>query len=170
MDKEQLDKLDLQIRESIFNPDDYPCAKKSSEFIGYIFKTNFDKSDEWISEQDYLSVIQKVIRNSGDNELLVLEDFERKYKSSGEVVRLSDSFGESWSEFKYFADSTDIISFFSIGNSQDWLIWANRDYWCILFKKSAISFLELGITHESNVKAFKEADDKFVSFVDDLFS
>ena len=170
MDKEQLDKLDSIIRENFLNPDDYPRAKKNSALIGSVFKSDFEDSGKWISQEGYINVIQKILKNSEDTELIVIEDFERKYKSSGKTVRLNEIVKESWADFNTFAEQTEIISFFAIGKSQDWVIWANRDYWCIKKKKTVYNSLELGITQESILTAFSEADEEFIAFIENLYS
>ncbi|PKI00070.1 hypothetical protein [Glaciecola sp. 33A] len=170
MNKEQLDNLNIMIRENFLNPDDYPNAKKNKALIGSVYKNDFEESGKWFSQKDYINVIQKIAKFSKDEEFLVIEDFERTYKSSGKVVRLSETVAESWIQFSAFTERTDILSFFAIGRSQNWVIWANRDYWCILVKKSIDKILKLDNKQELNIASFSEADEEFISFIKNLYS
>ena len=170
MNKEQLDNLDLIIRTTLFNPEDYPNAKKNNQLVGAVFKCDFEGSGNWISEYEYLHILQKIFTFSGDNEITAIEDFERKYKSSGNVVRLFNIFDESWLEFRDFTEKTEMISFFAIGKSKSWLIWANRDFWCVVFDKSLINRFGWRGVIESNIVAFSDADEEFISFLDNLHS
>lgn len=170
MNKEQLDRLNLIIRENFINPDDYPNVKKNKELIGHVYKNDYDDSGNWFSENHYLNVIQRIAKKTKDTEIIIIEDFEREYKSSGEVVRLNNAIKESWKDFNDFTVKTDMISFFALGKSQDWVIWANRDYWCILVKKSIYNSINLEFELESNIGVFNEADEEFVSFLKNLHS
>lgn len=168
MNKGQLNNLDLIIRENFINPDEYPNVKKNNSLIGVIYKSYFNDSEKWISQDDYINLIQRVIKTSGDTELIIFEDFERKYKSSGKVVRLNEKISESWSNFDYFLKKTEMISFFVIGKSQDWVIWVNRDYWCIMLQKSVVKILGINISYDSNMASFRDVDEEFITFVKNL--
>lgn len=170
MNNKQLDRINLLIREKFINPDDYPNLKKSNELVGNVYKNDYEKSGNWFSENDYLNVIQKIAKKSGDTEIFVIDEFERKYKFSGEVVRLSDIINESWADFNNFTERTDMISFFALGKSQDWVIWANRDYWCILVKRSVYNSINLNFSLGLNSSEFYEADEQFIAFLNNLHS
>jgi lipid II:glycine glycyltransferase (peptidoglycan interpeptide bridge formation enzyme) len=81
----------------------------------------------WLSEYQLNLVFSKL--SEYQNNDIVFECFERIYKNSGLTKSLTEQINLNWADFDAFQSSTEILYFYMIPKSLNWVLYANRDFW-----------------------------------------
>lgn len=164
----EINTLIKSINEALIQPSNYPLVRKEGNTLGFIKR----KQDEsWMSKEVFEEIFSKLSRCSESQELIIAEDFERVYKSSGKTVRLNDVVLSNWLSFSHFCSNNEMISFYVFDRSLTWCGWFNDGYWCLVFESSfrdAIKASNLNI--DLAYQSFPEADVNFKSFIANLYS
>ena len=79
----------------------------------------------WITEDEFNQCFGQFI----GQQVFAFETFVRIYKSTNIQKRLEDSFVLSWSNFKKFQETTDILFVYVVSKQLNWVFYANRDKW-----------------------------------------
>jgi len=79
----------------------------------------------WITEDEFNQCLGQFI----GQQVFAFETFVRIYKSTNIQKRLEDSFVLSWSNFKKFQETTDILFVYVVSKQLNWVFYANRDKW-----------------------------------------
>ncbi|AUI84797.1 hypothetical protein ACD631_20855 (plasmid) [Alteromonas macleodii] len=168
MTLDKINKLIESINDELIQPANFPVVRRERSTVGFINR----KGDEnWMSESVFEETLLKLSKCSESDELIVAEDFERVYKSSGKTVRLNEKIRATWQDYLHFCSSNEMISFYVFDHSLRWCGWFNDEYWCLVFENSvreAIkeSYLDVELAYQ----AFPEADSQFKSFIENLYS
>lgn len=83
----------------------------------------------WLSEDQFNQVFSKLSDLQANDTVFVFESFERVYKDSGLSKRLQVQLDLNWVNFDTFQSSTDILYFYMVPKSLNWVLYANRDFW-----------------------------------------
>ena len=87
------------------------------------------ESNNWFSEEQFNQVFSKISELQYPDTVFVFESFERTYKTSGLTKRLTEEFDMNWANFDAFQWSTEILFFYMVPKSLNWVLYANRDFW-----------------------------------------
>ena len=91
---------------------------------------NFNSELEpWLSEELFNQVFSKLSESQNNDTVFVFESFERIYKDSGLTKRLTEQLDLNWVNFNAFQSSTEILYFYMVPKSLNWVLFANRDFW-----------------------------------------
>ncbi|QQX79212.1 hypothetical protein JK628_16860 [Shewanella sp. KX20019] len=85
--------------------------------------------DNWLTKEDFEQLFSPLPEFKSNETVFAFEKFERIYKSTGEIRRLSGSFHLNWKDFSDFQDTTDILCFYLVSPKLSWVLYANRDVW-----------------------------------------
>jgi len=94
-----------------------------------ITKNSNSELESWLSEEQFNLIFSNTFEFKNDETVFVFESFERTYKQSGLTKRLTDQLNLKWSKFDKFQSSTEIIYFYMVPKSLNWVLYANRDFW-----------------------------------------
>jgi hypothetical protein len=83
----------------------------------------------WISEDQFNQVFSNLLEYQNNDTVFVFESFERIYKDSGLTKRLTEQLDLNWANFNAFQSSTEILYFYMVPKSLNWVLYANRDFW-----------------------------------------
>jgi hypothetical protein len=83
----------------------------------------------WLSEEQFNQVFSNIAEHLSNETVFVFESFERVYKDSGFTRRLTEQVNLNWENFNTFQSTTDILYFFMVPKSLNWVLYANRDFW-----------------------------------------
>lgn len=95
----------------------------SSEWA--VVDSNISVDHGWITEDEFNQCLGQFI----GQQVFAFETFVRIYKSTNIQKRLEDSFVLSWSNFKKFQETTDILFVYVVSKQLNWVFYANRDKW-----------------------------------------
>ncbi|WP_064668135.1 hypothetical protein [Pseudoalteromonas prydzensis] len=94
-----------------------------------IIKNSNSEVHNWLSKEQFNLIFSSVSESKYGETVFVFETLERKYKHSGLTKRLSVQLNLKWSKFDKFQSSTEIIYFYMVPKSLNWVLYANRDFW-----------------------------------------
>lgn len=167
MNLAQMNKYAGRLYSELFNPDNFPNVISEGGVNGLICKR---KGEYWLTYDDFLKTIFRVIPADGDNELIVMEDFERVFKSTGEKIRLHKILPFDWGLLSDFLESNDMISFLFFDRSCSWCAWFNENYWCLFCKGEQYELIDDEYKNLQSAKdAFPESDREFSDFIENLY-
>jgi hypothetical protein len=83
----------------------------------------------WISEYLFNLVFSNLLEYQNNDTVFVFESFERIYKDSGLTKRLTEQLDLNWANFNTFQSSTEILYFYMVPKSLNWVLYANRNFW-----------------------------------------
>ncbi len=83
----------------------------------------------WLSKEQFNQIFSDTHEYQSNDTVFVFESFERIYKGSGLTKRLNESIALSWANFDAFQTTTDILYFYMVPKSLNWVLYANRDFW-----------------------------------------
>ncbi|MDU0353605.1 hypothetical protein RS130_06395 [Paraglaciecola aquimarina] len=167
MTLDKINELVESINNALIQPSNFPEVRIGANTLGFIKRK---EGDHWMSQDVFEKTIQKLANYSEVNELIVAEDFERVYKSSGKTVRLNDIVSRNWRDFSQFSEKNEMISFYVFDNSLSWCGWFNDSYWCLVYESSIRDTIEASFLNvDKAFQAFPEADQQFKSFINNLY-
>ncbi|MEL4389603.1 hypothetical protein [Shewanella xiamenensis] len=102
---------------------DLDLLPTSSEWA--VVDSNISVDHGWITEDEFNQCLGQFI----GQQVFAFETFVRIYKSTNIQKRLEDSFVLSWSNFKKFQETTDILFVYVVSKQLNWVFYANRDKW-----------------------------------------
>lgn len=105
------------------NEQDLDLLPTSSEWA--VVDSNISVDHGWITEDEFNQCLGQFI----GQQVFAFETFARIYKSTNIQKRLEDSFVLSWSNFKKFQETTDILFVYVVSKQINWVFYANRDKW-----------------------------------------
>jgi len=94
-----------------------------------ITKNSNSELKPWISEDQFNQVFSNLLEYQNNDTVFVFESFERIYKDSGLTKRLTEQLDLNWANFNAFQSSTEILYFYMVPKSLNWVLYANRDFW-----------------------------------------
>ncbi|MBH0058917.1 hypothetical protein I6F65_18400 [Pseudoalteromonas sp. SWXJZ94C] len=94
-----------------------------------IIKNANSELKPWLTEEKFNLIFRATSEFKNDETVFVFESFERTYKQSGLAKRLTEQLNLKWSKFDKFQSSTEIIYFYMVPKSLNWVLYANRDFW-----------------------------------------
>jgi len=94
-----------------------------------ITKNSNSELEPWLSEEQFNQVFSKLSEFQNNDTVFVFESFERIYKDSGLTKRLTEQLDLNWVNFNAFQSSTEILYFYMVPKSLNWVLFANRDFW-----------------------------------------
>lgn len=94
-----------------------------------ITKNSNSELKPWISEDQFNQVFSNLLEYQNKDTVFVFESFERIYKDSGLTKRLTEQLDLNWANFNAFQSSTEILYFYMVPKSLNWVLYANRDFW-----------------------------------------
>ena len=94
-----------------------------------ITKNSNSELKPWISEDQFNQVFSNLLEYQNNDTVFVFESFERIYKDSGLTKRLTKQLDLNWANFNAFQSSTEILYFYMVPKSLNWVLYANRDFW-----------------------------------------
>ena len=94
-----------------------------------ITKNSNSELKSWLSEDQFNQIFSKTSEYLGNDTVFVFETFERIYKDSGLTKRLTEQLDLNWVNFDDFQSSTEILYFYMVPKSLNWVLYANRDFW-----------------------------------------
>ncbi|GHB58845.1 hypothetical protein GCM10008107_04900 [Psychrosphaera saromensis] len=164
---DKINELVESINDALIQPSNFPSVRREGNTVGFIKR----KEDEhWMSQDVFEKTILKLSRCSESHDLIVAEDFERVYKSSGKTVRLNDIVCSNWQDVSHFFANNEMISFYVFDYSLSWCSWFNDSYWCLVFDNSNRDAIEASYLNvELAFQAFPQADSQFKSFINSLY-
>ena len=167
MTLDQINKLIKSINDTLIHPSNFPLIRKGNNVAAFI---KSKENENWMLKDVFEETIFNLAESSKCHELIVAEDFERYYKSSGKTVRLNDVVLNHWQDFSCFCAKSEMISFYVFDHSLSWCAWFNDSYWCLVFDNSfqdviAASCQDVSLAYD----VFPEADSQFKLFIDNLY-
>jgi hypothetical protein len=171
MNNERANTLIKNITDDYFDFDQYPKTPLKQRWLGGLSPCNTGMNEDfhWISKAEFTSIFHRLHELCGDDKLFIVEDFERINKKDGHRTRLHDEMNNSWDAFDHFQQSTDILSFYIIGESFKWILWANRDYWLWGAEKDLfVNVDSQHITFEKMMANYSASDTEFKKFIASL--
>ena len=135
----EINELVESINNALIQPSSFPEVRIGASAQGLIKRK---EGDYWMSQDVFEKTIHKLAKYSEVDELIVAEDFNRVYKSSGKTVRLNDILSSIWRDFAHFSANNDMISFYVFDRSLSWCGWFNDSYWCLVFESSISDVIE----------------------------
>ena len=94
-----------------------------------ITKNSNSELKPWLSEDQFNQVLSNLLEYQNNDTVFVFESFERIYKDSGLTKRLTEQLDLNWANFNAFQSSTEILYFYMVPKSLNWVLYANRDFW-----------------------------------------
>ncbi len=94
-----------------------------------ITKNSNSELKSWLSEDQFNQIFSKLSEYQNNDTVFVFESFERIYKDSGLTKRLTEQLDLNWANFNAFQSSTEILYFYMVPKSLNWVLYANRDFW-----------------------------------------
>jgi type IV secretory pathway VirB4 component len=94
-----------------------------------ITKNSNSELKPWLSEDQFNQVFSNLLENQKNDTVFVFESFERIYKDSGLTKRLTEQLDLNWANFNAFQSATEILYFYMVPKSLNWVLYANRDFW-----------------------------------------
>ena len=94
-----------------------------------ITKNSNSELKPWISEDQFNQVFSNLLEYQNNDTVFVFESFERIYKDSGLTKRLTEQLDLNWANFNAFQSDTEILYFYMVPKSLNWVLYANRDFW-----------------------------------------
>tara|TARA_B110000438_G_C15809892_1_gene649142 strand:+ start:2789 stop:3169 length:381 start_codon:yes stop_codon:yes gene_type:complete len=94
-----------------------------------ITKNSNSELKPWISEDQFNQVFSNLLEYQNNDTVFVFESFERIYKDSGLTKRLTEQLDLNWANFNTFQSSTEILYFYMVPKSLNWVLYANRNFW-----------------------------------------
>ena len=94
-----------------------------------ITKNSNSELKPWLYEDQFNQVFSKLSEYQNNDTVFVFESFERIYKDSGLTKRLTEQLDLNWANFNAFQSSTDILCFYMVPKSLNWVLYGNRDFW-----------------------------------------
>ena len=94
-----------------------------------ITKNSNSELKPWLSEDQFNQVFSNLLEYQNNDTVFVFESFERIYKDSGLTKRLTEQLDLNWANFKSFQSDTEILYFYMVPKSLNWVLYANRDFW-----------------------------------------
>ncbi|WP_172587657.1 hypothetical protein [Shewanella xiamenensis] len=168
MNLAQMNQYTDRLYNELFNPDNFPNVISAVDVNGLICKR---KGEYWLTYDDFSKTIFRAISANGDNKLIIMEDFERIFKSTGKKIRLHKILPVDWSLLSDFLENNDMISFLLFDKSCSWCAWFNENYWCLFCKDEQYEFIDDEYKNLQLAKgAFPESDREFSDFIENLYS
>ncbi|SUI78364.1 hypothetical protein [Shewanella baltica] len=167
MNLAQMNNYTERLYSELFNPDNFPIVISKENVNGLINK----RIDEhWLTYDDFLKTILRVASANGDNELIVMEDFERVFKSTGKTIRLHKTLPFDWDLLSNLLEVNDMISFLIFDKSCSWCAWFNENYWCLFCGDEQYELIDDEYKSLQSAKdAFPESDREFFDFIENLY-
>ncbi|WP_215396260.1 hypothetical protein [Rheinheimera oceanensis] len=168
MKRDQINNLIKSVNSKLIEPISFPEVRPAEGYTSFIMR----KDDEyWMSQEVFEKTLVKLSNSVGCSRVIAAEDFERVYKSTGETVRLNETFGVSWEEFSRFCSKNAMISFYIFDDSQRWCAWFNDGYWVLVFDKQLSDHIDdIYLNVNTALQAFPEADEQFKIFIKHLYA
>ncbi|MCC4834341.1 hypothetical protein LMH66_16975 [Shewanella sp. 10N.7] len=94
-----------------------------------ITKNSNSELKPWLSEDQFNQVFSNLLEYQNNDTVFVFESFERIYKDSGLTKRLTEQLDLNWANFNSFQSDTEILYFYMVPKSLNWVLYANRDFW-----------------------------------------
>ena len=94
-----------------------------------ITKSSNSELKSWLSEDQFNQVFSNLLEYQNNDTVFVFESFERIYKDSGLTKRLTEQLDLNWANFNAFQSATEILYFYMVPKSLNWVLYANRDFW-----------------------------------------
>ena len=94
-----------------------------------ITKNSNSELKPWLSEDQFNQVFSNLLEYQNNDTVFVFESFERIYKDSGLTKRLTEQLDLNWASFNAFQSDTEILYFYMVPKSLNWVLYANRDFW-----------------------------------------
>ena len=94
-----------------------------------ITKNSNSELKPWLSEDQFNQVLSNLLEYQNNDTVFVFESFERIYKDSGLTKRLTEQLDLNWANFNAFQSATEILYFYMVPKSLNWVLYANRDFW-----------------------------------------
>ncbi|WP_153912534.1 hypothetical protein [Shewanella sp. TC10] len=113
---------------SIIDTDNDQELKLTSNYWE-ITKNSNSELKPWLSEAQFNQVFSNLLEYQNNDTVFVFESFERIFKDSGLTKRLTEQLNLNWANFNAFQSSTDILYFYMVPKSLNWVLYANRDFW-----------------------------------------
>tara|TARA_Y100001973_G_C5113440_1_gene288872 strand:- start:86 stop:598 length:513 start_codon:yes stop_codon:yes gene_type:complete len=165
------DKINILIKSvnsKLIEPLNFPKVKPVEGYLSFIMRKN---DENWMSQEVFEKTLVNLLDNVGCSEFIAAEDFERVYKSTGETVRLNETFGRGWEDFSHFCSKNTMISFYIFDQSQRWCAWFNDGYWMLVFDKQLSDHIDdTYLNVNVALQAFPEADDEFKVCIKHLYA
>ena len=94
-----------------------------------ITKNSNSELKPWLSEDQFNQIFSNLLEYQNNETVFVFESFERIYKDSGLTKRLTEQLDLNWASFNAFQSDTEILYFYIVPKSLNWVLYANRDFW-----------------------------------------
>ncbi|GAA66137.1 MULTISPECIES: hypothetical protein [unclassified Pseudoalteromonas] len=94
-----------------------------------ITKNSNSELKPWLSEDQFNQIFSNLLEYQNNETVFVFESFERIYKDSGLTKRLTEQLDLNWASFNAFQSDTEILYFYMVPKSLNWVLYANRDFW-----------------------------------------
>lgn len=94
-----------------------------------ITKNYNSELEPWLSEDQFNQIFSNLLEYQNNETVFVFESFERIYKDSGLTKRLTEQLDLNWASFNAFQSDTEILYFYMVPKSLNWVLYANRDFW-----------------------------------------
>ena len=94
-----------------------------------ITKNSNSELKPWLSEDQFNQVFSNLLEYQNNDTVFVFESFERIYKDSGLTKRLTEQLDLNWANFNAFQSSIEILYFYMVPKSLNWVLYTNRDFW-----------------------------------------
>ena len=94
-----------------------------------ITKNYNSELEPWLSEDQFNQIFSNLLEYQNNETVFVFESFERIYKDSGLIKRLTEQLDLNWASFNAFQSDTEILYFYMVPKSLNWVLYANRDFW-----------------------------------------
>ncbi|MCE0556142.1 hypothetical protein [Motilimonas sp. E26] len=166
---EKASALAAHITKNIFNVNGKVRGGLKENWIGGVANCHFNEYDifYWLNEAEFSAVILPLAELVGDKKLIIVEDFERGL--NGKFWWLGCEIENSWEAFNFFTEETDIMSFYMIGESEQWCLWADDDSWIFCAEKDLFKTLNIKmLTLESMTKRYSNKIESFWHFFHDI--
>jgi hypothetical protein len=120
--------LNFDDLKSIIDTENDQELKLTSNFWE-ITKNSNSELKPWLSEDQFNQVFSNLLEYQNNDAVFVFESFERIYKDSGLTIRLTEQLDVNWANFNAFQRDTEILYFYMVPKSLNWVLYANRDFW-----------------------------------------
>lgn len=94
-----------------------------------ITKNYNSELEPWLSEDQFNQIFSNLLEYQNNETVFVFESFERIYKDSGLIKRLTEQLDLNWASFNAFQSDTEILYFYMVPKSLNWVLYTNRDFW-----------------------------------------
>jgi|TARA_R110000751_G_scaffold75746_1_gene152460 hypothetical protein len=120
--------LNFDDLKSIIDTENDQELKLTSNFWE-ITKNSNSELKPWLSEDQFNQIFSNLLEYQNNETVFVFESFERIYKDSGLTKRLTEQLDLNWASFNAFQSDTEILYFYMVPKSLNWVLYANRDFW-----------------------------------------